>query len=245
MRRCGLTGSAQDIAAHPIEYQQADLEALDHELGRLVGSMNATTRANTTVIFMGDNGTASLAVQPPIKADRAKTTVYQGGVTVPFVVSGAGVTRVGQREAALINGVDMFATVADLTGLGLQDANDGRSFGPLLSSASGPHRDFAYTEYFVGSTRASGAGPAGGGPAGGGPGGDAAGRRAAASGWAIRDDRYKLIELQTSGRQLYDLVNDPWETRDLLLTPTADALAKAESLAAVALTLRSSSVTVR
>jgi hypothetical protein len=84
----------------------AAAEALDAELGRLMASIPAATLANTTIVFMGDNGSPTQVAQSPYSSSRAKDTLYQGGINVPLVFSGAGVTRAGQREAALVNSSD-------------------------------------------------------------------------------------------------------------------------------------------
>jgi arylsulfatase A-like enzyme len=167
-------------------------EALDHEIGRFLDSLDAATRANTTIIFIGDNGTDPGVIQPPFGADRGKTSLYEGGVRVPLVVAGHGVTRAGDREDALVNGVDVSATIAELAGSGDSELGDGVSFLDALSDASFDGRDFIYTD---GPNRTlSGYNP----------------------GWAIRDARYKLIQYDSGERRLYDMSVDPWEQDDLL-----------------------------
>ncbi len=52
-----LLGTEADIAANPTSYYQASIEAMDTEIGRLLGSIDAAVLANTTIIFVGDNGT--------------------------------------------------------------------------------------------------------------------------------------------------------------------------------------------
>ena len=68
-----------------------------------------------------------------------KGSVYEGGVAVPMIVSGRGVTRTGERENALVSSVDLFATIADLAGTDTVEFNDSKSFTGLFSNAgSGP-----------------------------------------------------------------------------------------------------------
>ena len=124
------------------------LEAMDYEMGRLLDALPKDVRENMTVIFVGDNGTPPQAAQEPFQRRRAKGTVFEGGIHVPMVVAGAGVTRKGEREPALINTVDLFATVADLAGADGERINDAVSFKSLLSGTQGPRREFAYAEFF-------------------------------------------------------------------------------------------------
>jgi arylsulfatase A-like enzyme len=190
--RTGLSGTAADIAQHPQGYYYAAAEALDAEIGRLLGTMPQDVRANTVVIFVGDNGTPPEVVQAPVTMARAKFTVYEGGVHVPLVVAGRGVTRTGQREDALINGVDLFATIAQLAGGADTSLHDGVSFMDALTNASFTGRDYVYTEYKDADRGAS---------------------------WAVRDRRYKLLEFEGGRKELYDLSTDPWERANLIAKP--------------------------
>ena len=92
----------------------AVVEALDTELGRLLDSLDPEVRERTLVIVMGDNGTPGGTSTPPALADRAKESLYDGGVHVPLIVSGAGVVDPGRRSDALVSVVDLFPTLAEL-----------------------------------------------------------------------------------------------------------------------------------
>lgn len=193
-----LTGTEADINARPRAYTFALAEAMDHELGRLLDSFDESTRARTVVIFIGDNGTTATSYEPRTDRLRAKGTLYQGGVNTPLVVSGAGVARVGERESALVGSVDLFATIAQLAGSAVTAYQDSLSIVPLLATSGAGARHDAYTELF-GSDRQG------------------------VDGWTIRDERYKLIVLETGERRLFDLDADPRERTDLSGSTDADA----------------------
>ena len=133
------------IDANPFPYYLAAIEAMDTEMGRLLNNMSAEERDNTVIIFIGDNGTPNQVVQE-YRSTRAKGSIYQGGVNVPMIVSGNGVSRTNDIEDALINTTDIFATVADLTNSGTTEVNDSKSIKPLFSSANSSFRDYVYTE---------------------------------------------------------------------------------------------------
>lgn len=61
----GLTGTASDIAANPLPYYLAAIEAMDIEIGRLLESLPEKERENTVIIFTGDNGTPAQVTQTP------------------------------------------------------------------------------------------------------------------------------------------------------------------------------------
>ncbi len=210
-----LPDASTAIQADPRPYYFAALEALDHELGRLLDSLPPATRAETIVMFLGDNGTPPRVAQLPYGPNTAKGTLFPGGITVPLVVSGAGVTRRGQREAAPVNTTDLYATIADLAGIPRVAAEDSFSFKSLLQSPADPPRNWAYAEYRSGE-----------------PG------LARNNGWTIRDERHQLLVLDTGRRALFDLAGDPGGRRDLLREPTPADAAIAARLSAWGAELR-------
>ncbi len=190
-----LSGSQADINNNPLPYYLAMLEAMDHEIGWLLDSLPEDVRQNTVIIFLGDNGSPGQVVQTPYQPNRAKATLFEGGVHVPLVVAGAGVTRHGEREASLVNTTDLFATIAQLAGVSsTPTATDSISFAPLFTTASQPQRQMAYTEFF----------------------GADKPRQQRNQGWTIRDEQFKLMELNNGNRFLYNLLTDPAEQTNLL-----------------------------
>ena len=171
----------------------AMIESLDYEVGRLLDSLNPAQKANTTIIFIGDNGTADNLLQD-YPANHGKKTLYQGGIHVPMFVSGYGVSRVGESESALINVIDIHATILELTGSSLPGGiYNSLSFKHLLTNSNSlPKRQFNFSEL---DTNQSGI---------------------SIQGYAIRDSAYKLIEYHTGQQEMFNLITDPLETNDLL-----------------------------
>ena len=175
-----------------IPVYQAIVQALDTEIARLFRAMELAGQLdNTVIIFMGDNGTPAPVKDSAARIRGAKGSVYEGGVRVPLVLAGPGVTRRG-RDAHLIADEDIYATIADLAGVPLTNnsVNNGYSIVPLLSrSQATTGRKYSFTELCANT---------------------GAGTRQ----FAIRDERNKLLY---NGRewQMFDLQNDPWETTDL------------------------------
>jgi arylsulfatase B len=178
-------------------------QAMDHELGRLLESLPKSVRENTVVMFMGDNGTPGRVTQAPYTRDRVKGTVYQGGVQVPLVVAGPGVTRTGAREDALVSSTDVFATVLALALAKPAPRADSVSFAPAFKQADFVGRSHVLTES----------------------------RNRNSTSFAIRDRQYKLIESDNSTLELYDMLADPFEARNLLAGDAQAAhRAKAQAL---------------
>ncbi len=144
--RNGLIDDVASINANPLPYYLAALEAMDTEMGRLFNSMTTEERENTIIIFVGDNGTPGQVAQS-YNSRRAKGNIYEGGINVPLIISGKGVSRMGVHDDALLNTTDLFATIADIAGTGTSEIHDSKSFKHLFdSNDTSANRSFIYAE---------------------------------------------------------------------------------------------------
>ncbi len=187
----GLSGTADDIDADPVPYFHAMIEAMDTELARLLDSVDD----DTWIIYLGDNGTEAGLDQGYYADDQHKFSLYQGGIHVPMVIVGPGVTP--GRVAVPVHVVDLFATVLELAGVEAPDVVlDSASLAPFLTAPdTAALRAHQVSVQF---------------------GEDVLDREA---GGAVRDDRHKLIALFDGSVRMFDLQDDPLETRDLLEAP--------------------------
>lgn len=184
-----LPKDTESINDNPISYLLAMVESLDYEIGRLLDGIDTEELKNTVIIFVGDNGTDRFAIQYPYSRSQAKGSLYEGGVRVPMIVSGVGVTRKGEYDNNLICLSDIFSTIVELTGKEQAVYHDSYSFKPLLSSPSKGTREYSFTELI--------------------------GRRSAYNN-AIRNEQYKLISIKDGEQVLFDLKRDPYEKKNLL-----------------------------
>ncbi len=95
---------------------RAMVEAMDSEIQRVLANIPQAELDRTTIIFMGDNGSAQGMAVSPFDGAKAKATVYEGGVHVPFIVAGSDVAAKGRISNALVNATDVFMTILDLAG---------------------------------------------------------------------------------------------------------------------------------
>jgi arylsulfatase A-like enzyme len=169
--------------------------AVDTEVGRIVAQLERSGILDRTVIvFTSDNGGLSVRRSDPNKAPTSnepmrgtKGWLYEGGIRVPLAIIAPGVTRAGERNDRLATSIDLLPTLLGLTGIEQSGDLDGVN----LLSASSQQRMLAWHFPHYHATRWR-------------PGG------------AIRDERWKLIQFfEDDAVQLYDLANDPYETRDL------------------------------
>jgi arylsulfatase A-like enzyme len=184
-----LPTDTASIDVNPIPYYMSAIEAMDTELGRLISSFTIEEKANTVVIFIGDNGTPNQVAQSPYSARKAKNSLYQGGVNVPMVVSGAGVTRANAQEDALVHTADLFSTIASIAGVSTSTRENSTSFYPLLTNSSASTRSYVYTEISNNGL-----------------------------GYTIRNRGYKLIKYDSGVEEFYNLAVDAYENSNLIGT---------------------------
>jgi len=162
-----------------LERYDATMEALDTEIGRLLGGLDVDVRDRTTILLIGDNGTPEHAVAPPFSQDQSKLAQFEGGILVPFIVTGPAVGQPGTESHAMVHVVDVLPTVAELAGVDVSEllrngapvVLDGQSLVPHLADPETVGRETLYAERFFD----SGAPPYG------------------FDARSVRDDRYKLI----------------------------------------------------
>lgn len=184
-----LPSDSGSIDANPMPYYMSAIEAMDSEIGRLLNSMTVAERGNTVIIFIGDNGTPNKVTQSPYSRSKSKNSLYQGGVNVPMVVSGVGVSRANVQEDALIHTTDLFSTIVSIAGVNTSSRENSTSFFPLLTNSTATSRDYVYTEIDNNGI-----------------------------GFAIRNATYKLIKYDTGVEEFYNLSIDAYENYNLIGT---------------------------
>ena len=186
----------------------AMIEAMDAEIGRLLDSMDAETRENTIIIFIGDNGTPN-GVSQGFPGGHGKASMYEGGLRVPMVISGNGVGRINEIDDNLTQVADLHATILELTGTQVAGGQyNSLSLLPLLNSAQDLNREYIYSDAVIDNTQE----------------------------WAIRNLEYKLIEDELGNQEFYNVANDLFEENNLidnLSNAEATILAEMEVEAAI------------
>lgn len=193
-----LSGLQSDINANPKAYFKAMIQAMDHEIGRLFDSLQVLNRLDSTdVIFIGDNGN-SIRTAQIANTDRAKGTIYDYGTHVPMIIAGPSVIAPYRDSDAIINTVDIFATVLELMGninwttqIPASTIIDAKSICPIIKNNSTTIRPWAFCEIFKNITDS-------------------------ADGKAMRNDEFKLIKFDNGLEEFYNLNTDPLELTNLL-----------------------------
>ncbi len=200
-----LSGTQVSINQNPKTYFKAMIQAMDHEMGRLFDSLQVLNKFDSTdIIFIGDNGSTARTAQTT-DTSHAKGTIYEYGVNVPMIISGPSVSNPGRVSDALVNTVDIFATVLELFGnnswqnqINSNVDIDSRSMMPIILNQSNQIRNWSFSEIFKLTTDSS-------------------------DGKAIKNSDYKLIRFDYGREEFYHITLDPAES-DNLLNRTLNAI---------------------
>ena len=166
----------------------AAIEAMDKEIGRLIASLDATTKENTVIMFIGDNGTPNPVLRG-YPDNHGKSTMYEGGLRVPMIISGNGVTRKGEEEDGLAQTTDLHATIIEIISNSLPGGlNNSYSLKNALTTPDAIERPYIYSDY----------------------------QDAGVLYWAIKNNEYKLIEDELGNQEFYDLQSNLDEDENLI-----------------------------
>jgi arylsulfatase A-like enzyme len=124
----------------------AMIEAMDEAVGKVLAAVEkAGVADDTIIIFTSDNGGASYTEIPyenlPYRG--WKTTYFEGGLNVPFLVRWNAGFRPGQTVPGIISALDIFPTVAAAAGADLPAGRtfDGVNLLPVFTGAVPNHLD--------------------------------------------------------------------------------------------------------
>ncbi len=163
---------------------------VDEQIGRIIKALKATGEYdNTIVVFWGDHGWHL--------GDHniwTKHTNFEQATRSPLIIKPlAGLA--GNVVTAPTAHIDIFPTLAEMTGLEVPGDKDGRSLVPLLHAADAKVNDFVVSRF----------------------------TRAGYEGNALRDERYRFVEWTNKKGakkyQLFDYATDALETQNLAYLP--------------------------
>jgi N-sulfoglucosamine sulfohydrolase len=117
------------------------IKRLDYGIGLLWAKLEKAGKLdNTLIIFVSDNGPDFI---------RAKKSVYEIGVRIPFLVRWPGRTQAGLVRNEFVSTVDLFSTFVSAATGELRPHGAGRPLQPLFQSGDVPWRDSMLSEFIV------------------------------------------------------------------------------------------------
>ncbi|MEV0383122.1 sulfatase [Nonomuraea sp. NPDC050643] len=167
---------------------------VDDLVGAVVAALSeAGELDNTYIFFTSDNG-FHLGTH---RLKQGKTTPFEEAIKVPLVVRGPGV-KAGSTITHMGATVDLATTFAALGGATAPPFAEGRSLAPLLKGTlPAQWRRNALVEFTRPANRASAA------------------QTPVPAYQALRTEQYTYVRYETGERQLYDLLADPYQLRNL------------------------------
>lgn len=206
-----VTTPLETNAEGPMAKHQAMVRYIDHTVQRLVDAVETLgLRENTLIILTSDNGTSGniTGTRQGKKIRGAKAKIHEAGTTVPFIVSQPGTVPQGVVSEALLDITDMLPTFVEVGGgsLDRRYTYDGQSMADVFHGKS-PHGPRQWILSMGGGNNAK------------------LTDKGVENQWhfrdrVIRDQRYKLyISTARQPEKLFDLKEDPWETRNLIDDP--------------------------
>ena len=127
-----------ECRAELAQYYQS-VSRVDQGVGKLLGVLKAAGKDdNTIVIYLSDNGVAFPG---------AKTTLYEPGMRLPFIVRDPRLNKKGITCDALINYADLAPTILDFAGVSDTGRMQGRSFKSVLGAEHPKGWDETYASH--------------------------------------------------------------------------------------------------
>lgn len=170
----------------------------DAQLGRILDELEALgLRENTVIVVWGDHGWHL--------GDHGmwcKQTNYEQAVHAPLIISAPGVGKPGSVSRSIVEFVDIYPTICELTGVARPSWLQGHSLKPLMKDPEATVGSSAAFHVYPRSTPELGR----------------------MLGQCVRTERYRLVEWQkedgsAAARELYDYETDPGETVNLADRP--------------------------
>jgi len=127
----------------------AMLANMDDSVGEVLAKIDeAGIAENTLVVFLSDNGGPTRELtssNAPLRGE--KSSMYEGGLRVPFMMRWPGTLPEGVVEDEPVWSVDLYATAAVMGGREVPEASDGINLLPRLKGAEAwPERSFYWRQ---------------------------------------------------------------------------------------------------
>ena len=196
------TGPIPDDLARQLKHgYYAAISYMDAQLGRVLDELDRLKlRENTVIVLWGDHGW-----KLGEHGAWCKHSNVENDTNAPLLIAAPGLKAAGARNAALVEFVDVYPTLAELCGLSLPGHLEGTSLVPLLRNKAKSVKTAAFSQY-----------PRGG-------------QGKALMGYSMRTERYRFTRwvqrhdppevARVDAVELYDHQADPRENLNLANDP--------------------------
>jgi uncharacterized sulfatase len=171
----------------------ASINFLDANVGRLLDALDRLNLTdNTVIVFISDHG-----YHLGGRGQWMKQSLFEDSARAPLIIAGPGVTAKGRGSSRIVEFLDVYPTLADLTKLTPPSGLHGRSLTPLLKDPSTAWNHPALTQVRRGMPPNT------------------------FMGYSIRTEPWRYTEWDNGNRgtELYNEKDDPGELRNLAADP--------------------------
>jgi len=166
------------------------LLSVDDGVASILNALEKTGLSGKTIlVFLSDNG----LTLGDHRFGASKNCPYEACVKVPFIVYAPDLFP-ARSESQIVANIDLAPTFAYLAGAPIPETVDGMSLLPLLQDANALWRDEILLEHWPTEEGVGAMVP---------------------EFYAVRTPQWKYVEYITAEKELYDLVNDPYELTNL------------------------------
>ena len=192
--RTQVTDLPDEVTLRARAAYYGNVRLIDRMAGRIVDRLEALgLAADTLVIYASDHGE-----QLGERGVWCKSTMYDQSAKVPLIMAWPGGLPVNERRDHVVNLIDLNATLLEAAGAPPLPNATARSLLGVARDPAGAWRNETFSEYYAGlislDTRP-------------------------AQHRMVRSGRWKLVYYHGMAPQLFDLAEDPDETRDLAGSP--------------------------
>lgn len=210
---CAKAAREPELYKRMIAYYYAQITEVDHSIGEIVKCLDELgVRENTIIVYSSDHGDF-MGRHGMVEKNSVGHNVYEDTLRVPLIISWPGRGHQDMTCDNLVELVDLYPTLCEVTGLGLRRPPNtwplaGKSLVPLLKAGLSNNRKYAFSENWSQST--------------------IIGLRYKLGVWTDPLPAYQKWNWLAKGAkdQLYDLKNDPLEVNNLIGTPEVAAIEK-------------------
>jgi arylsulfatase A-like enzyme len=163
---------------------------VDDGVASILNALDKTGLSEKTIIvYLSDNGMTLGNHRFGVD----KNCAYEACVKIPFIVYAPGLAE-ARSDAHIVANIDLAPTFIEWAGGSIPSSIDGLSFAGLLTNPKTEWRDDILLEHWPTENGVGSMIPAF---------------------FAVRTMEWKYVEYETGEKELYDLVNDPYELENL------------------------------
>jgi uncharacterized sulfatase len=191
-------GVSEQGQRETIRAYYASISFLDANVGRLLDALERLRLLdNTIVVFMSDHG-----YHLGDKGQWMKQTLFERSARAPVIIAGYGVPARHRATSRIVEFLDLYPTLAELTRLSPPSNLHGRSLVPLLKNPDAAWNHPALTQVRRGNAATG------------------------FMGYSIRTEQWRYTEWDEGkrGTELYDERADPSETTNLATNPKYESV---------------------